>query len=69
MKEAHDEMLKEILDQSSYENVDELIDAANAGEAGYSDDEAWISHLSYDTIAWKIISVEVPDVKTIKSEK
>lgn len=58
MKEAHDEMLKEILDQSSYENVDELIDAANAGEAGYSDDEAWISHPSCDTIVWKIISVK-----------
>lgn len=69
MKEAHDEMLKEILDQSIYENVDELIDAANAGEAGYSDDEAWISHLSCDTIAWKIISVKVPDAKTINQEQ
>ena len=56
-KAAHDEMLKQILDQSNYNSVEELVDAANAGEAGYSNDEAWISHSSYDTIVWKIVAV------------
>lgn len=55
-KAAHDEMLNQILDQSDYNSVEELVDAANAGEAGYSNDEAWISHSSYDTIVWKIIA-------------
>ena len=55
-KAAHDEMLKQILDQSDYNSVEELVAAANAGEAGYSDNEAWISHSSCDTIVWKIIA-------------
>ena len=54
-QEAHDAMLAQIFNQSDYKTVDELVDAANAGEAGYSFDEAWISHSTYDTIVWKII--------------
>ena len=56
-KAAHDEMLKQILNQSDYSSEEELIDAVYAGEAGYSDDEAWVSHSSCDTIVWKIITV------------
>lgn len=56
-KAAHDQMLAEILAESNYANEKELIDAANAGEAGYSDDEAWIHHATCDTIVWKIIAV------------
>ena len=56
-KQAHEAMLAEVLDQGKYESVEELIDAANAGEAGFSDDEAWIRHNTCDTIVWKIIAV------------
>ena len=56
-KAAHEAMLKEILDQSDYASVEELVDAANVGEAGYSDDEAWIHHSSSDTIVWRIVEV------------
>ncbi len=55
-KAAHDEMLKQILNQSNYSSEEELIDATYAGEAGYSDDEAWVSHSSCGTIVWKIIA-------------
>ncbi len=57
LKEAHDKMLKEILNYSDYNSVDELIEAADDGEAGYSDRDAWISHSSCDTIVWKIVEV------------
>ena len=55
---AHDEMLKQMLDQSDYNSEEELVDAANAGEAGYSDDEAWaVSRRSCGTVVWKIVAV------------
>lgn len=57
MKEAHDAMLKEILELSDYETEEELITASDDGEAGYEEDEAWISDNEYDTIVWKIVKV------------
>ncbi len=54
---AHDEMLKQMLDQSDYNSEEELVDAANAGEAGYSDDEAWaVSRKSCGIVVWKIVA-------------
>jgi hypothetical protein len=58
VEDAHNQMLTEILDQSDYESVDDLVNTANNGEAGYSDRDAWISHSECDTIVWSIITVE-----------
>ncbi len=67
---AHDEMLKQILDQSDYNSEEELVDEANAGLAGYSDDEAWaVSRRSCGTVVWKIVAVEYEKSNVLENNK
>ncbi len=63
-KEAIDAMVADIILLTGYKTLEEIIDAANAGECGFSDDEAWAETSQCGTRQWKI--VEVPEAKTIK---
>ncbi len=63
-KEAINAMVADIIILTGYETLEEIIEAADAGECGFSDDEAWAETNQCGTGQWKI--VEVPEAKTIK---
>ena len=63
-QEAIDAMVKDMIISTPYESLDEIIEAADTGECGFSDDEAWAETNQCGTGQWKII--EVPEAKTIK---
>ena len=56
-KEAHDAMIKSIMQVTDYKTLEEIIDAANAGNAGFSDDDAWAETKQSGIGQWKIIHV------------
>ena len=58
-KEAHDAMIKGIMQVTDYKTLEEIIDAANAGNAGFSDGDAWAETKQSGIGQWKII--HVPD--------
>lgn len=58
-KEAIDAMTQDIILLTQYNSLDEIIDAANAGECGFSDDDAWAETNQFGTGQWKI--EEIPD--------
>lgn len=59
-EEAHKAMIEDILLSTLYESLDEIIDGANAGLCGFSDDEAWAETES-GTGQWKIVKVPEPE--------
>ncbi len=56
-KEAHNTMVKEILEETYYESVADIVDAADAGECGFSDNDAWAEGRGYGTVQWNIVKV------------
>ena len=66
-QEAIDAMIKDMIISTPYESLDEIIEAADAGECGFSDDEAWAETNQHETGQWKIVelpntlSVDTPD--------
>ena len=56
-KEAHNAMIKGIMQVTDYKTLEEIIDAANAGNAGFSDDDAWAENKQSGIGQWKIIHV------------
>ena len=61
---AHKAMIGDILISTSYESLEEIIEEADAGLCGFSDDEAWAETMQNGTGQWKI--VEIP--KTVKTQ-
>ena len=53
-KAAIDAMVKDIISITNYKSLDEIINDANAGLCGFSDDEAWAETKDYDTAQWHI---------------
>ncbi len=53
-KEAYDAMVADILLMTEYETLEEIIDAANAGECGFSDNDAWAETNQFGTGQWNI---------------
>ena len=62
-EEATKAMVKEILDATYYESLEEIIEEADAGECGFSDYDAWVETSHSGTATWKII--EIPAHKSI----
>ena len=62
---AHKAMIEDILISTSYESLEEIIEEADAGLCGFSDDEAWAETNQNGTGQWKI--VEIP--KTVKTQR
>ena len=58
--QAIDAMTEDIISMTDYKNLNEIIEAANSGECGLSDDNAWIESHQYDTVVWKI--TKIPDL-------
>ena len=58
-KEAHDAMIKGIMQVTDYKTLEEIIDSANAGNAGFSDDDAWAETKQSEIGQWKIVQVQV----------
>ena len=57
--QAIDAMTEDIISMTDYKNLDEIIEVANSGECGFSDNDAWIESHKYDTVIWKI--TKIPD--------
>ncbi len=66
-KEAIDAMVEDMIISTPYESLDEIVDAANSGECGFSDDESWAETNQHGTGEWKI--VELPNTSPNVSEK
>ena len=58
-QEAFDAMVADIVRNTSYNNLSDIIKASKLDECGISDDDAWAETTSDETEQWKI--VEVPD--------
>ena len=63
-EEAHKAMIEDILISTPYESLEEIIEDADAGLCGFSDDEAWAETNQSGTGQWKI--VEIPAQKSIR---
>ena len=55
--EVLDAMAEDIIRVTEYNTLEEIIDAANAGYAGFSDDDAWAETKQSGTGQWKIVQV------------
>ena len=60
-EEAREAMLEDILISTPYESLDEIIEEADAGLCGFSDDEAWAETNQNGTGQWKIVKVPEPE--------
>ena len=58
-QEAIDAMIQDMILMTSYASLDEIIDAADSGECGFSDDESWAETNQSGAGQWKI--VKIPD--------
>lgn len=56
-EEAVEAMINDIIDSTPYESLEEIIDNANVGYCGLSDDESWAETTSDDTCQWKIVEL------------
>ena len=56
-KEATEAMVKSMIELTSYESLDEILDDAKDDLCGFSDDEAWAFSRHVGTIAWKIVEL------------
>ena len=67
-KDAIAAMTKSILEKTDYKSLDEVIDDANDGRCGFSDDDAWAKTKNGDPIRWDIIEVPGKHPDEIKAE-
>ncbi len=58
-QEAINAMKEDMELSCGFESLDEIIEAANRGEAGFSDDEAWAETNDQGTGQWKIIELPI----------
>lgn len=56
-QKAHDAMVADMILMTEYKDMNEIIDAADAGLCGFSDDGAWAETLQCGTGQWKIVKV------------
>lgn len=56
-KEAIDAMVEEMLTFCDFESLDEIVEAADRGDAGFSDDESWAETKDCGTAVWKIVKI------------
>ena len=56
-QEAVDAMVKDILLMTNYASLDEIIEASENDEAGFSDYEAWAETKQFGTGQWKIVEI------------
>lgn len=70
-KEAHQAMIDDIILSTDYNNLEEIIEAANAGLCGFSDDEAWAETNQFGTGQWNIIEIptSLPQEERTKADK
>jgi hypothetical protein len=54
---AQEAMLADILLMTDYQDLQEIIDDANAGICGFSDEEAWADTKQCGIACWKIVKV------------
>ena len=66
-KEAHEAMINSILSSTNYDTLDEIIEDANAGLCGFSDDDAWAETHHSGMGQWRIIEVptKIPDSENL----
>ncbi len=63
-------MIDDIISSTNYNSADEIVEDANAGICGLSDDDAWAHDVYVGTIQWKIVKVpEQGSVKPYKKEE
>lgn len=58
-EDARKAMVEDMLLMTNYETIDDIIDDADAGFCGFSDNDAWAETKSCGTAQWKI--VQIPD--------
>lgn len=56
-EEAKEAMLADILLMTDYNDINEIVDDANAGLCGFSDEEAWADTKQCGIACWKIVKV------------
>ncbi len=56
-KEAIDAMVADMLTCCDFESLDEIVEAADRGDAGFSDDESWAETMQCGTGVWKIVKI------------
>ena len=56
-EQAHQAMIEDIIISTDYESVEDIIDAANAGLAGFSDNDAWAETNQFGTGQWNIVKI------------
>lgn len=63
-QEAITAMEEDIIRVTEYNTLEEIVGAANAGYAGFSDDDAWAETKQSGTGQWKIVQVpnQLPNV-------
>ena len=61
-EEAHEAMVQDILKSTQYSTVDEIVEAADEGLCGFSDDEAWAETRYQGTGQWSIVPVPTVQV-------
>ncbi len=67
-QDAINAMVEDILISTSYKSLEEIIEDADAGLCGFSDDEAWAETNQHDTGQWKI--VKIPEkAETVSKER
>lgn len=56
-KDAINAMVEDMKTSCGFKSIEEIIDAANSGTAGFSDDEAWAETCDQGTGQWKIVEL------------
>lgn len=55
---ARNAMIEDIINSTGYESLDEIVDAANRGECGFSDRDAWAETHEQGTAQWNIVEIK-----------
>ena len=62
-EEAHKAMIEDIVLSTGYDSLEDIIDAANAGECDFSDNDAWAETNQFGTGQWNI--EKIPDPQAV----
>jgi len=66
-KEAIDAMAEDIILMTDYKSLDEIIEAADAGECGFSDDDAWVETNQFGTGQWQIEEIPTQTILDLQN--
>lgn len=60
---AYDAMVKDALEKGGYSSLEKLVEAAEWGEAGFSDDNTWVNEpgSAYSWFQWNIVEAKIKD--------